>query len=63
VLLLENGLTTHNKNETIDMGRGNELVLNLVQVEVHRSSKKINLIFKHFSFVKPWSTNERKWSS
>jgi len=42
------------------MGRGNESVLNLVQVEVHRSSKKINLVFKHFSFGKPWSTNEQK---
>jgi hypothetical protein len=42
------------------MGKGNELVLNLVQVEVHRSSKKNYLVFKHFSFVKPCSTNEQK---
>jgi hypothetical protein len=52
VLLLE--------NERMYMGRGNELVLNLVQVEVHRSSKKHYLVFKKFSFAKPWSTNEQK---
>jgi hypothetical protein len=51
---------THNKNERIHMGRGNDLVLNFIQVDIHRCSQNTNLTFKHFSFVKPWLTNEQK---